>query len=429
MDDSTGALTRRLRCWGALIGATTALAGAAHAQNPNQYGAQDRADAAHDLVVLAVQRAISSLPPTAGQSVVYEFDPKFDAFQRSTRLGPTVLRSTPTIGQGMLAVRVSASYFELDETFGPMDYHFTLDEPLPDGTKEAVAKLGLGARARVGVTTLSASYGLLNRLDLTASVPITIVDANATQTFSTEPSTLSEPADEATLGVVGWDGGGNLAGGRFQLNEDLRSGSLVMRRERFSAMGFDFDGGTQVGLGRVSLGAKGALLAKRRLHIAGMGELFLPSPNSAEFAGPNSFAVLPRVIAMGVLTDAIHAHADLGYQYDFDHSSLRCLTWNTGGSWATHRLAVDLGFGGSVFDTPIHWTPTRVRQGPTTTFPRFTMEALGDTETGSNFVDLLLGLKLRVAEGTVIAGAVTVPIDREKFQPAALGTIAVEQYF
>ena len=429
MGDPAGVLKRGLLRSGRLAVVTTALAAVAHAQNPNQYGAQDRADAAHNLIVLAVQRAISSLPPAAGQSVVYEFDPSSDALQRSTRLGPTVLRSTPTIGQGTFALRMSASYFELDETFASMDYHFTLDEPSPEGATEAVAKLGLTARARVAVTTLSASYGLLNRLELTASAPITVVDASATQTFSTDPATLNLPAGKAPLVGVGWDGGGDLRTARALLNAGLRDGSLVLRRERFRAMGFDFDDGTQVGLGRVSLGAKGVALATTRLHVAAMGELFLPSPNSAEFAGPDSFAILPRVVAMGVVTDAIRAHADVGYQYDFDESSLRCFTWNAGGSWATHRLAVDLGFGGAEFETPIRWTPTRVRQGPTTDFPGFMMRALGDTETGTSFVDLLLGLKLRVAEDTVIAGAVTVPIDREKFQPDALGTLALEQYF
>jgi hypothetical protein len=44
-------------------------------------------------------------------------------------------------------------------------------------------------------------------------------------------------------------------------------------------------------------------------------------------------------------------------------------------------------------------------------------------------VDVLLGLKLRLTDSVVVAGAVTVPVVNTDFQPDVLGTIAIEHYF
>ena len=57
------------------------------------------------------------------------------------------------------------------------------------------------------------------------------------------------------------------------------------------------------------------------------------------------------------------------------------------------------------------------------------LTALGDNRLGSNFVDLLGGIKVRVAENSVLAGAVNVPLNDEGFRATAVGTLALEQYF
>src|SRR5262245_13086342 len=76
---------------------------------------QAQADAAAHALVLAIQQGISSLPPTSGQSFVYEFDPSVGAFVRSDRVGPIVLRAAETIRPGRLTLRVATSYFALGE--------------------------------------------------------------------------------------------------------------------------------------------------------------------------------------------------------------------------------------------------------------------------------------------------------------------------
>src|SRR5262249_29256108 len=66
----------------------------------NQLGGQTRAGAAVLPIVLAVRQGISSLPPTSGQSFIYEFDLNLGAPVRSERLGPISLRTPETIGSG-----------------------------------------------------------------------------------------------------------------------------------------------------------------------------------------------------------------------------------------------------------------------------------------------------------------------------------------
>lgn len=103
------------------IGVAIAPLAAARAQgNPNQFGGQDRADAVSKLIVLGVQQAISSLPPTSGQSFAYHFDPKIGAFSPDELLGPIVFRSTDTLGAGNLNLRFGISYFSLSQTFDPV---------------------------------------------------------------------------------------------------------------------------------------------------------------------------------------------------------------------------------------------------------------------------------------------------------------------
>src|SRR5512147_841571 len=105
--------------WLGVVGVVSGVFGisaAAAAQNANQFGGQDRADAASRMIVLGVQQGISSLPPTSGQSFTYEFDPVLTTYVSSERLGPTALRSPQTIGLNRLSLRVAASYFEVSDT-------------------------------------------------------------------------------------------------------------------------------------------------------------------------------------------------------------------------------------------------------------------------------------------------------------------------
>jgi len=386
----------------------------------NQFGGQDRADAAQRMIVLGVQQAIGALPPVSGQAFSYEYDAATDTYTRSTRLGPTALRSTQTIGPGKLSLRVAASYFDLDSTFGPTLYGVAPSDPSVAEPK-GVTEFGLTARAKVGILNLAGSYGLTNRIEVTLNMPLVVVDAQAWQTVPVLAGQLHVPPSDVLL-----------AGAETPaaLHEKLRLGDYVLRGETFSDWSFDFNDGTSVGVGRISIGGKGVLYADQRLRLAFAPEFFFPSPNEDEFAGSASAAILPRLIGQVSVAPWLKLLADAGYEYDFSEAELRQFVWSTGAAVPLRDwLTFDLGIGGSVFDTPLEWTPDVAHGAPDADFPATTATVLGDNTLGDTFVDFLGGIKFRVAENTIISGAVDVPLNDQGFRPVAFGTVAVEQYF
>lgn len=405
----------------ALLAASTV-----QAESPNQFGGQDRANAASELIVIGVQRAMDALPVVSGQSVTYEFDPATDALQRGTRLGPTVLRTAQTVGPGVFSVQIGASYFEQSETFHPINYLVTLNDSPP---QSGVAKFALTAKAKVGLFNLSATYGIGSRFEVSAALPITIVDAHASQTFSTDANKLSVPAGSAVVSgapVVN----GDVSAAINLLNAELKPGGpLALRRDSFRSLGFDFNEGTQAGVGRIGVGGKAVVWSNPRLQVAVVPEFFFPSPSQDAYSGPDSAAILPQMVATVKLTDAIHVHTDAGYDYDFDTAALRRFTWTSGVSLGFERAAADLGFSGSEFDAPVRWTPSTMRGEPNGSFPGSTGVALGDNTTGTSLVNVLLGGKIYLNDSMVIAGGVSIPIVNPGFQPDALGTFAVERRF
>lgn len=413
----------------------TLLAGVLWAPNrgwtqENQFGGQDRADAARQMIILGVQQGIATLPPLSGQAFTYEYDPASDTYVRGKRLGPTSLRSPQTVGAGHLSVRVATSYFELADSLGPIPYHVESNEPLPGQTQRltGVARIGLNAHAKVGLINLATSYGFTNRFDLTVILPIVVVDAHASQVFSSATAGLSQPPNRAKLASVPIVNGDVDAALRTLDNALQPGGPLVLREETFSDLGFAFNGGTHVGVGRISVGANAMLYAGKRLQIACAPEFFFPSPSEAQFAGSDSAAILPRVVGAFALASYLKLHADAGYDFDFDHDELRRFTWDAGASIPGERVTFDFGVGGSKFNQGIQWTPPVATGARIQVFPAATATALDDTRLGDNFVDFLAGFKLRITEQLVVSGAVSVPVTDEGFRAAAVGTLALEFY-
>jgi hypothetical protein len=408
----------------ALVGALIAgWVSVAAAQSPDQFGGQQRADAAEQMIVLAVQQAVSSLPPTSGQSFSYSYDPQTLTFVASERLGPTAFLSTQTVGKGKAAFRFAASYFDLDDSFGPITYLVEPKDP-ESSSPGGLVKLGLDANARVAVFDLSASYGLTNRVELQIDLPISIVDAEALESFTTHRSGLSDPPLEARLQGPACRMG--LEQCKADLTTLLESRDLVIRKETFSDLGFGFNSGTQAGVGRINVGAKGVLYTSKRFRLAALGQFFFPSPSEDQLAGPESAAILPRLIGQVNATNFLSLHGDAGYDYDFDDAELRRFVWNAGASIPGKRFTFDLGVGGSEYDTPIRWTPSQAEGSNER--ETFVITALDDNRLGTSFIDFRGGVKVRLAGRFVLSGAVVVPLNDQGFRPAALGTVGVEYY-
>ena len=409
-----GSLPRIALCLS--TGLLAALVSAAHAQvNSNPFGLQDRANAASQMIVLGVQQGISSLPPTSGQAFTYDFNAELGSFVESQQLGPTVLRSTQTIGAKRLSLRFATSFFQLGETFAPIDYAAT-GGPIPVGAT-AYTQFGMSASANVTLFNFAATYGLTDRIEATINIPMSVVQAKAFQTFLAVPGSFP-PIHDAEVGAVG--------GSPSNIKPAIAAGLLVPLTASFNSLNADFNDGTHVGLGRISVGGKGVLYASDLTEVAFSTEVFCNSPNQSEFAGSNSASLLPRVIGQLHAAKHLNLHLDLGYERDFSFSELSRFVWNTGVSVPLVNATFDAGVGGSKFDESIKWTPTRATGGE-----GVTIRALDPNQTalGTNFVDFLFGVKVRLFEGAVLGGAVNVPVTSDGFRADAIGTVSLEYYF
>lgn len=382
----------------------------------NQFGGQDRADAAQRLLILAVQQAIDSLPPMAGQAPIYEYDATQDTYLHSKQLGATVLRSPRPIGAGRFSLRVAASYFDLSQSFGPAVYYFEPQNPDVQD-KSGFAGFGLQTRAHVGVLSFAANYGFTHWLDAWLVLPVVTLDASATQSFTTRKSQLGLPADQVS--VVG-------SQTRAGLEMQLRHGIYVYRRDSLSGPGFDFNAGTHIGMGRAHVGTRLALWQGKTLRVSFAPELHLPSPSESQFAGSASTSLLSRFLAEAAVLPPLRVLAEMAYDYDFQHAELRRFTASTGLLFAGSEYSVDVGFSASVFDTPLRWTPDRAYGTAGGSYPATVLSVRDPNTVGSNFVDFLAGAKLRLTERLILNAAVTVPVNEEGFRPVALGTLAVD---
>ena len=388
----------------------------------NQFGGRDRADAVARMIVLGVQQGIGSLPPTSGQSFTFEYDPGSGEYKPNPRLGPTALRAVETVGQHNVSVRMATSYFELSDSLAAIPYSVS-DE---SGTPLGVAKLGLDTQAKVGLVNIATSYGVTNRLELTLNLPVVVVDARASQVFSTRTNALGQPPQTAPLSGVPVVNG-NVRAAVQRLNEQLQPGcELTLRKESFSDLGFRFNDGTHVGVGRISIGAK-TVLPIELVELAFAPEFFFPSPSENEFAGAGTAAILPRVIVAYSAAEVLKLRMDVGYDLDFETDELRRLVWDAGISVPFERVSFDVGLGGSKFNQGIEWTPSSAPFVDTTGH-HGTIAALGDNRLGDNFIDFLGGFKFELSKGVLLAGAISVPVNNEGFRAAALGTLAIELY-
>src|SRR5262245_1156434 len=377
----------------------------------NQFGGQTRANAASRAIVLAVQQGISALPPTSGQSFIYEFDPNLGVPVRSERLGPISLRTPETIGSGKFTLRAATSYFALPASLGPIDYR--LNGPFTP--RVVYTKFGTEIDSKVGVLDLTVNYGITQRVEANLNLPIVVVDAQASQIFSGNPSNIT------ALGF-----GTSIP----KLNQRIEHHKVVLRTLSFSSLGFGFNHGTHGGIGRISLGTKALVYSEGPFQLATACDFYVPSPNEKQFAGSDSASILPRLIGTAKVTDWLRLRLDSGYDYDFGVSELRRFVWDAGISLPMRIATFDLGMGGSLYSTPIEWTPTHAKASFGPGEPQnIALTAIGDNQTGTNSVDFLAGAKVRVSDRVVLSGAVNVPVVETGLQPIVAGTVAVEVYF
>ncbi len=398
--------------------------------NPAQFGLQGRADAASRMIVLGVQQGISSLPPTSGQAFAYRFNPEINSFEASELLGPTSFRSTQLIGQGNFSFRFATSYFELNDNFGPASYFIQPDDPA-SGFPSGYVRFAMEAEAKVALFNFALNYGVVDRLEFMFNLPVTRVDAEGSQSFTTRAVLANRPPKDSIVSGAATEEDLDVL---LSLPTEFEDGTpnpaaIRYRTEDFGALGADFNDGVSAGVGRISVGFRTLILTTDYVGLTFQPELFFPSPSDDEFAGSDSWAVLPRMVLQVTPAEHFWLHSDVGYDYDFDTNNLRRIVWNAGASVPFSRFSIDAGVGGSDFDEGVEWTPKTIQGQASGMFPATTGTRVGGAGIGSTFVDFIGGFKVRVLEKTVVGGSVNVPLNHDGFRADAVGTVAVEQYF
>ena len=245
--------------------------------------------------LLSGELGVVPLSASAG-GFTYRLDPELGTSVRtSDSFGPLFTERALTIGARQIAIGLSfqtASYSSLD------------DRPLRDGSLVATAAQldsesapfdveTVSLRLRTNATTLFTTFGVTNRLDVRAALPIVHV---------------------------------SLSGQRV---DTYRGTSLVQAEAS----------GTAVGLGDILLRAKYLVMTRGASGVAVGAEARLPTGDEANLLGAGGFSVKPMFVASIENTRA-GAHVNAGYAFGTDSNEFLL---STAGTYAvTPRLT---GFG------------------------------------------------------------------------------------
>lgn len=143
-----------------------------------------------------IGRQVSSIPlSSSAGGFAFEFDQALGSFTRPTRsFGPIHAERPLTVGQGKFNLGVNFSFYtfdtldDLDLRDGDIRLVFTHEDTNDDGTNQSlwfegdVITADLSLSIRSSITSLVATYGVTDGLDLGLAVPIVSVDMQATST-------------------------------------------------------------------------------------------------------------------------------------------------------------------------------------------------------------------------------------------------------
>ncbi len=234
-------------------------------------------------------RAVPVISSSAG--FTYRYNPDTEVFERtSDTLGPLFMERPDTLGRNKFNLSVSFEYVELDEFNGTDLTNLQNSDPVVISTRD-VSGTPTGFSARrlrysIGlqqyVTSLSATYGITDDLDINLLLPI----------ISTR---LRVGVHSQQVASAGLDGVFSPSVGPPQ------SG---------------FDNAGAVGVGDILLRAKYQLPRWDWLRSALGLQLRLPSGSNSDFQGTGDVEVSPFIYLSTVLWDRVEPSVDLGIDYN-----------------------------------------------------------------------------------------------------------------
>lgn len=238
-------------------------------------------------------RAVPVISSSAG--FTYRYNPDTEVFERTSEtLGPLFMERPDTLGRNKFNLSVSFEYVELNQFNGTDLTNLQNADPIVISTSQAGTPTGFSARRlryslglQQYVTSISATYGITDDLDINLLLPI----------ISTR---LRIGVHSQQVASAGLDGVFSPSVGPPQ-------------------SGFDKAGA--VGVGDILLRAKYQLPRWEWLRSAVGLQLRLPSGSNSDFQGTGDVELSPFLYLSTVLWNRVEPSLDLGIDYNADNVS------------------------------------------------------------------------------------------------------------
>jgi hypothetical protein len=248
------------------------------------------------LMNIALTSQLTSVPvPSPASGFTYKFDPATGTFVRSTRsFGPILADRGETIGRGRIAFGTNLQFFSFDRldgvTLSDIPAIFRHDNYRSTGGRSDVIATRNTIEATVTQFTGALTYGLTDRIDISAAVPVV-----RTRVSLLSNATIQRVGTGADLGV------------HYFLDPAAPGGHGTSRQ--FVASG---EAG---GIGDVLVRTKATVMREGTRSLAAGVDLRLPTGDEQNLLGAGALGFRPFV-ALSASFGAMAPHANAAYQWN-----------------------------------------------------------------------------------------------------------------
>ena len=268
-----------------------------------------------------IAREIGVFPFTSSQGgFTYAFDSAQGNFVRTTQtLGPIFAEKAPTLGRGKLNFNASYTFYTFNRFDGAsLDNLRVTAEHQPDSIGEANVREGfendtiliaLDLSLRVRLLSLTATYGLTDRLDVGVLLPIVNVNMNVKANARVLTSPDNPTPDTHTF-----------AGAPTSPIDERQSSAT--------------------GVGDVILRAKYHLLDGSLVDLAGAFLARLGTGDARNFLGTGTTSLRPVLIVSRTFAGVFTPHINIGYDFNVDQGSRNAMEYAAGFEVGSEQFTV-----------------------------------------------------------------------------------------
>jgi hypothetical protein len=243
-------------------------------------------------VALATQ--LITVPfPSPASGYTYHFDESLGVFTRSTQsFGPILADRAETIGKGKFTLGFTYQSFTFDEIegvpLGSIPAVFTHDEAELGGGRSDIVVTQNAIRVKVSRLIAFFNYGLTDRFDISAAVPLVETELSATS--------------DATIDRIG-TAGSPLT----HFYGDGQGGVGTTRQYRES--------GSATGIGDILFRLKGHVIRGGTTNLGLIVDVRSPTGDEEDLLGSGALGIKPA-LALSWNLGRVSPHVNLGYQWN-----------------------------------------------------------------------------------------------------------------